>query len=115
MRALEKDREKRYLSFDDLLSDLSTTQRDLETEKATELLAQAHAHFQSEQFVESQAVVRNILALDPNREARELRKAVQSRIDAMSVQSRVEAIVSPPRITWRDKRIPKPRLPWNQP
>jgi serine/threonine-protein kinase len=94
MRALEKDREKRYLSFDELLSDLSTVLRDLQREQAAELFAQARDHFDSQRFVESQAAIRNILELDPyHREARKLREAVQSRIAAMSVQSRVEAIV----------------------
>ena len=92
MRALEKNRELRYQSFADLLLDLQTVLLDLQRERAAELLGEARDLLSSGRTVEAQAIVRNIMDLDPTSpEARQLRDQVQQSLREMSAQSRIEA------------------------
>ena len=92
MRALEKDRERRYQSFADLLLDLQPVLLDLQKEKAGELFTEARELLNSERIVEAQAMVRNIVDLDPaNPEVRELRAQVEQSLRQMSARAQIEA------------------------
>ncbi len=93
-RALEKQRDLRYQSLEDLQLDARPILLDLERERAAGLLGEARRLFAGGDLDRAQAAVREILDLDAaNREARELREKIQRELRRRKVQAPVEELV----------------------
>jgi len=94
MRALEKDRDLRYQSLEDLLLDSRPVLLELQKERAAELLAAAHGLFSSGQVARAQALLKEILDLDPNNpEGWELRERIQQSLHRMSVRPKIASLL----------------------
>ena len=90
-RALAKDRHLRYQTLRDLIYDLEPLVRQWEQQEADRLLGRAEALFASGNLPGSEAVLGEVLALNPaNAAARSLRATIQAR----ELQSRVTAAVA---------------------
>ena len=93
-RALSKERELRYQSLEDALLDLGPILTALQQARAGVLLEQARERFQKEQWEAARSVVREVLELDPpNREARQLREAIQQQVQKQVVAPRVQSLL----------------------
>jgi tetratricopeptide (TPR) repeat protein len=94
LRALAKDREIRYPDFNELLLDNEVILIDLERERAGQLLAEVHPMIARGELDEAEAQVARVLELDPgNREARELRRTLRSRINEERFASRIVTLL----------------------
>ncbi len=92
VRALEKDRERRYQSFGELLLDLRAVQSDLQVERARAMAEDVRRSMSSGNVVEAQSAVRGILELDPsNSEARRLREEIEESLQRMSAEAWIAA------------------------
>jgi serine/threonine-protein kinase len=92
MRALEKAREDRYQSLEDLLLDLQPVVMSLQKARAEELLHEARGFFNSGEIVQVEPILRNSLELDPmNPEAKKLRAQLQQALRQMSVRLSVRS------------------------
>ncbi|HYM11532.1 MAG TPA: protein kinase [Bryobacterales bacterium] len=93
-RALQKDRELRYQSLDDVQCDAEPILQELKRDQAAALLIEGRRLVSEGQFDLAQAVVREALELDPsNREARHLRDAVRDRLQRRIIRSRLDALL----------------------
>lgn len=93
-RALQKDRELRYQSLDDVQCDAEPVLQELKRERAAALLIEGHRLLGEEQSDRAQAVVREVLELDPgNREARRLRDTIREPLQRRIIRSRLDALV----------------------
>ena len=93
-RAIEKRRELRYQSVDELLDEAEPMLRELKRERSAALLAGARSLVEDRQWEQAHAVLREILELTPDdREARRLQAEVRVPLQAHTVRSRVEAFL----------------------
>jgi serine/threonine protein kinase len=94
MRALEKNRDVRYQSLEDLLLDMRPLMLELQKERAAELFSLAHGLFSSGQATRAQAFIREIIELDSsNPDVWDLREQIQSAAYRMTVRPKVEALI----------------------
>ncbi len=93
-KAMVKDREQRFPSLDELQLDAGPIITDFRRQRAGDLLEPARRQLESGDLDAAQALIRQVLELDPaNRDARRLRAAVQEQIQARATRNRVEALL----------------------
>ncbi|HJT89637.1 MAG TPA: TonB family protein [Bryobacteraceae bacterium] len=93
-RALEKERELRYQSLDDVQYDAEPILRELKHGRASALLAEGRRLLDSQELDEAQTIIREVLELDPeNRKAQRMRTAVRDLLQRRAAQARVEALL----------------------
>ncbi|HEV3331428.1 MAG TPA: TonB family protein [Bryobacteraceae bacterium] len=93
-RALEKQRELRYQSMDDVGFDAEPILRDLKRSRAAVLSKEARRLMDAQNLDEAQGVLREVLELDPdNQTAHRLRSAAQDLLQRRRVQPRVQALL----------------------
>jgi hypothetical protein len=93
-RALAKDREVRYASFDELLLDSEAVLADLAEERATEVLRLVPSLIEAGDLDSAEEQLKEIAELDPgNREARQLRKTIQDEKERRRVAARLPALL----------------------
>lgn len=93
-RALEKERELRYQSLDDVQYDAEPILRELKHGRAAALLAEGRRLLDSQELDEAQTVIREVLELDPeNRKAQRMRTSVRDLLQRRAAQARVEALL----------------------
>ena len=93
-RALEKQRELRYQSLDDVRFDAEPILRDLKRGRAAVLSREARRLMDAQNLDEAQAVLREALELDPdNQTAHRLRNAAQDQLQRRRVQPRVQTLL----------------------
>jgi serine/threonine protein kinase len=93
-RALEKDREARYQSADDMYYDAEPVMVEMQRDRAALLLKQAEELAAHQHLHEAAPLLREILDLDPgNRRARELREAAQAKPARKPMPPVVDALV----------------------
>jgi serine/threonine-protein kinase len=91
-RALQRDRDARYQSLDDLMAELKPLLFDLQRDRAAQLADETRRMLEAGEIdpETAQSNLRRIVELDPtNREAQRLRPAIQQ----INVRPRVESIV----------------------
>src|SRR5262245_20782011 len=94
-RALHRDRELRYQTIEDLLFDLMPIRLQLQSVEAQSLLRKTESLVQSRQIREAQALIRQVLLLDPNNTlARELRERINRELQQQSSRDRCEQLIS---------------------
>jgi serine/threonine protein kinase len=94
-RAMHKDRELRYQSFEDLLFDLMPIRLQLQSVEAQNLIRKAETLVNARQIREAQTVVRQILQLDPNNTlARELRERVNREAQLQATRERCQQLMN---------------------
>ncbi len=94
MRAIEKDRDLRYQSLEDLLLDMRPLLLDLQKQRAAELFALAHDLYTAGQLTRAQAFMREIIDLDSsNPEVWELRERIQQASHRQSVRPRIDTLL----------------------
>jgi serine/threonine-protein kinase len=91
-RCLNKDRDQRYLSMEDLRFDVLPVLQDLSRQQVARMLADARGSIEKADWEGAQAIVKRVLELDPaDRSAHALRKtiaeAVKKRESAPQVQN----------------------------
>src|SRR5215813_1481300 len=88
-RAMHRDRELRYQTIEDLLFDLMPIRLQLQSVEAQNLLRKTEDLVQSKQIREAQALIRQVLLLDPNNTlARELRERINRELQQQSARDR---------------------------
>jgi TonB family protein len=93
-RALNKHRELRYQSLDDVQHDAEPILRELKRARAAVLLGDARRLMGAQELDDAQGAVRAVLELDPeNRNAHRLHTAVQSLLQRRRVRSRLVALM----------------------
>ncbi len=93
-RALDRHRELRYQSFDDVQYDAEPILRGLKRQRAGDLLADARHLMDARKLQDAQAVVRELLELDPeNRKAQRLRTVLHELLQREMIGPRVEALL----------------------
>jgi TonB family protein len=93
-RLLEKERELRYQSLEDVQFDIQPILLDLQKTHAAELLVRSKDLAARDQVDAAQALVREILRLDPaNTSARELREMLHEQAQQNAVRARVEGLL----------------------
>jgi hypothetical protein len=106
-KLLVKDREQRYQTLDDVLFDLEAVHLELARNRAADLLADARKREAAGELEAAQALVREILELDPtHREAREMRENLQRQIHRKALQVRVDALVRSGKEELAERRYP---------
>jgi serine/threonine protein kinase len=94
MRALEKDRDLRYQSLEDLLLDMRPVLLDLQKVRAAELLTRTRELFETGEIRQAQATIREAVDLDSsNPEVWDLHKRIQQSAHRESVRPRVSALL----------------------
>ncbi len=94
MRAIEKDRDLRYQSLEDLLLDMRPLLLELQKQRAAELFALAHDLYTAGQLARAQAFMREIIDLDSsNPEVWELRERIQQAAHRQSVRPKVDTLL----------------------
>ena len=94
MRAIEKDRDLRYQSLEDLLLDMWPLLLELQKQRAAELFALAHDLYTAGQLARAQAFMREIIDLDSsNPEVWELRERIQQASHRQSVRPKIEGLL----------------------
>jgi serine/threonine protein kinase/predicted Zn-dependent protease len=95
MRALAKDRDQRYHSAQDIVLDLEPILRELRQKRASQLVAEAERNLAAEQLESANALLREILDLDPgNTTARRLRDSAQRKLQRRAVKPKIDALLS---------------------
>jgi len=93
-RALEKQRELRYQSLDDVRFDAEPILRDLKRSRAAVLSREARRLMDAQNLDEAQGVLREVLELDPdNQTAHRLRATAQDLLQRRRVQPRVQTLL----------------------
>jgi len=93
-RLLEKERELRYQSLEDVQFDIQPILLDLQKTHSAELLVRSKDLAARDQVDAAQALVREILRLDPaNTSARELREMLHEQAQQNAVRARVEGLL----------------------
>jgi len=93
-RAIEPLRELRYQNLDELQDDFEPLLRDLKREHSAALLADAQRRIDAKELEQAQAVLREVLQLDPdNRKANRLRVDVRALLIAQTLGPRIAAIL----------------------
>ncbi|MBI4909359.1 MAG: protein kinase [Acidobacteria bacterium] len=93
-RCLHKDREARYPSLDELLFDVRPVLAELRQEHARGVLGEAQRLSAAGMLEAAQAVLREVLELDPaNRSARELREQLQTEIRRRVVAPKIDGLL----------------------
>ena len=98
-RLLHKDREMRYQSLKEVQFDIGPILVDLRQKQALELLGQAQEVYGSGDLEKAQALVLEVLNLDPaDKVARALWEDLQQQLRLRAVQPRIDALIdhSPP-------------------
>jgi serine/threonine-protein kinase len=107
-RALRKDRDLRYQSFEDLKFDIEPILLDLKREHSAGLLAEAQALTAEEQLDTAQKLIREILEIDPgNTMAWELREKIHARLQRRTVRPRVKQLVEAGQQELAARRFPE--------
>ena len=93
-RTLEKQRELRYQSLDDVRFDAEPILRDLKRSRAAVLAREARRLMDAQNLDEAQGILREVLELDPdNQTAHRLRSAAQEMLQRRRVQPRVQTLL----------------------
>src|SRR5262245_55567665 len=93
-RAIHKDRELRYQSFEDLLFDLRPVRLQLQSAEEQTLIRKAVTLVDAKHIREAQTVVRQVLQLDPNNSlARELLEKLNREGQLRDVQKQCEQLI----------------------
>jgi serine/threonine protein kinase len=94
MKAIEKDRDLRYQTLEDLLLDTRPLLLDLQKERASELLAQTREMFEAGHLTQAQASIREVIELDTaSQEAWEMRDRIQKTANRRSLRPKVETLL----------------------
>jgi serine/threonine-protein kinase len=94
-RALHRDRDLRYQTIEDLLFDLMPIRLQLQSLEAQSLLRKTEGLVQSRQIREAQALIRQVLLLDPNNTlARELRERINRELQQQSARDRCDQLIN---------------------
>lgn len=105
-RCLQKDRESRCPSLDELLLDLRPVLTELRQEQARGMLGEAQRLNAEGQQETARSVLREVLELDPgNREARELRELLQTEMRRRSVGPKVDVLLDEARRSLEQKQF----------
>ncbi len=95
VRALQKEREMRYPSLDDMQLDIRPLMLELQQREARNLLAEARKLADTGQLEAAQSKARESLELDPaNTEARQLRRLLQQETEKQQVRPRIEQLLT---------------------
>jgi hypothetical protein len=93
-RAIHKDRELRYQSFEDLLFDLTPVRLQLQSAEEQTLIRKAETLVDAKHIREAQTVVGQVLQLDPNNSlARELLEKLNREGQLRDVRGRCEQLI----------------------
>src|SRR5215813_213972 len=93
-RAMHRERELRYQSFEDLLFDLMPIRLQLQSDEAQTLIRKAETLVEARQVREAQTVVKQVLQLDPNNTlARELREKLNREAQMQATRERCEQLM----------------------
>jgi TonB family protein len=93
LRAIEKRRELRYQSLEDLQFDIEPIFRELKRARAAALLQEVRKQAAEDSLDEAQSLLREVLGLDPdNRQAHEMHKTLQVQVQRQTVQVRVRTL-----------------------
>jgi eukaryotic-like serine/threonine-protein kinase len=93
-RTLHKERELRYQSLREVQLDTEPILIELRQERATMLLSEAARLYSGGQLDSAQAVLSEVFDLDPgNRDARQLRETIQSKLLRRVIEPKVEALL----------------------
>jgi TonB family protein len=94
LRALERQRELRYQSLDDVQFDAEPILRDLKRSRAAVLSREARHLMDAQNLEQAQGVLREALELDPdNQTAQRLRTTAQDLLQRRRVEPRVQALL----------------------
>lgn len=94
MRLLEKNRELRYQSLEDVQLDLQPIVVELQKDRAQAMIATVHQLVDTGRLEEAQAATREVLQLDPgNPEARSLFQRVRTDKERLLIQSRIQSLL----------------------
>ncbi|MCW5981056.1 MAG: protein kinase [Bryobacteraceae bacterium] len=105
-RALHRERELRYPSLRELQIDTEPILIELRQERARQLLEQARDSFAAGDLEAARAQAMEALDLDPsNRETRELRAAIQQKVQRRLLQPRIDELVSKGQQALEQRRI----------
>ena len=106
LRAMHKDRELRYASFDDLRDDLRPAVAELQQQRGAELIEQASGFMAEGKLAEARSAVREALELDPaNTTGHRLRKQLQQELQLQVTRPRVEALLTAGKEQLRERRF----------
>ncbi|MCC6362827.1 MAG: protein kinase [Bryobacterales bacterium] len=95
MRGLQKEREMRYPSLDDMQLDIRPLMLELQQREARNLLAEAKKLADTGQIEAAQSKARESLELDPaNAEARQLRRLLQQETEKQLVRPKIEQLLT---------------------
>lgn len=107
-RALMKDRELRYHSLQELLYDTEPILLELKRERAGRMVSEAQKLLERGEVEGANGMVRSILALDAtNREARQLREAIQQELQRRTVKPKVEALLKSAEDSLAQRQFPE--------
>ncbi|MCC6394869.1 MAG: protein kinase, partial [Bryobacterales bacterium] len=99
VRALQKEREMRYPSLDDMQLDIRPMMLELQQREAQNLLAEAKKLADTGQIEAAQSKARESLELDPaNAEARKLRRLLQQETEKQVVRPKIEQLLTTSRM-----------------
>ena len=94
-KLVQNDRELRYQSLKDVQFDMEPIRIELQSHRAGELLLQAQELFAKKELEPSQALVHEVLLLEPsNRVGRALWANIQKQINQRTLQPRIESLLS---------------------
>jgi Protein kinase domain/Gram-negative bacterial TonB protein C-terminal len=94
LRALEKRRELRYQSLEDLQFDVEPIFRELKRARAAALLQEVRKQAAEDSLDEAQSMLREVLELDPDsRPAHELRQTLRVQVQRQTAQARVRTLL----------------------
>jgi len=93
-RAIHKDRELRYQSFEHVLFDLLPTRLRMQSAEAQSLIRKADTLVDAKQFAEAEPLVEQILQLDPNnRTARDLRERLKREAQQRELREQCKQLI----------------------
>ncbi|HYZ86909.1 MAG TPA: protein kinase [Bryobacteraceae bacterium] len=93
-RTLQRDRDERYQSLEDVIFDLNPVLQELRRQRADSLVTEAQQLVAREQIEAANSLIREILELDSsNKTARNLREVIQQHAQRKSLQPRIDSLV----------------------
>jgi serine/threonine protein kinase len=105
-RAMGKDREIRYQSFAELVLDSEAVLRDLQNERAAELLSEVQPLIDARDLEAAETKLQQVIELDPgNREARQLRNNIRETFRRDGVQKRISTLLAESETQLRERQF----------
>jgi serine/threonine-protein kinase len=95
MRALTKDRDRRYQSAEDIVLDLDPILRELRQQRVSQLLVETERSLAEDRLESANGLVREILELDPgSTTGRRLRDTIHRTLQSRAVKPKIDALLS---------------------